>query len=93
MDRGRPRDAGRAGGRYPGRPRRGGAATPRVPKPAAPAELARLRRRFTGWELEEGPGWVAAHREDPEHTRHALATDARTLAFLLERIVAEAVSF
>ncbi len=67
--------------------------TPHVPKPVPSAELARLRRRFTGWELEQGPGWLAAHREDPEHTRHTLAADARTLAFLLERIEAEETPF
>lgn len=67
--------------------------TPAVPRPVPPAEIARLRRRFTGWEFEQGPGWVAAHREDPGHTRHALAADVRTLAFLLARIEAEATPF
>ncbi len=57
------------------------------------AEFARLRRRFTGWQFEQGPGWLAAHREGPEHTRHAIAADARTLAFLLERIEAEQTLF
>src|SRR6266699_354317 len=66
---------------------RGGAVT--VPL----AEFARLRRRFTGWQFEQGPGWLAAHREGPENTRHAIAADARTLAFLLERIEAEATPF
>ncbi len=58
-----------------------------------PAEFARLQRRFADWQFEQGSGWVAAHREGPEHTRHALAADARTLAFLLERVEAEETPF